>query len=44
MQIMRFLKRVLPNRLPEFALEYRQRGHPILAQVMEQLATEQPTS
>jgi hypothetical protein len=42
-QIMQFLKRVLPNRLPEFAFEYRQRGHPILAQVMEQLADELPS-
>jgi len=42
-QIMQFLKRVLPNRLPEFALEYRQRGHSILAQVMEQLADGLPT-
>jgi len=35
---MQFLKQVLPNRLSEFALEYRSRGQPILAQVMEQLA------
>jgi hypothetical protein len=42
MQIIQFLKRMLPNRLPEFALEYRERGHPILAQVMEKLADELP--
>jgi hypothetical protein len=37
-QIMQFLKKVLVNRLPQFALEYRERGQPVVAQVMEELA------
>jgi hypothetical protein len=37
-QIMEFLTRVLPIRLAEFAEAARERGNPILAQVMEELA------
>jgi hypothetical protein len=35
---MEFLKRVLVNRLPEFAEQARKRDNVILAQVMEELA------
>jgi hypothetical protein len=33
-----FLEKVLMKRLPEFALEYRERGQPMVAQAMEELA------
>jgi hypothetical protein len=36
--ILQFLKRLLVGRLPEFAIEYRERGQPMVAQAMEELA------
>ncbi len=36
--ISEFLERMLVIRLPELAAQYRERGNPILAQVMEELA------
>jgi hypothetical protein len=43
-QITKFLNRAFVNRLADFAAVYRQRGNPILAQVMEELAPRRPAN